>query len=90
MECIQIISGDVAMEIDVDIEIELTAHYEPGQRGGRFAECIPERIVIEGARRVHDLIIDGRVSEPAGSEVDLSADDVRRLSAQIMEGRHEP
>jgi len=82
--------GGDAVELEVETEIKVEFHVEPGQNGGREDPSWAPYAELEGATRVQDLVIAGVTVAAKGAAVELDDGEREWIEGEIIEYLREP
>ena len=82
--------GEDAVELEVESEVLVDYHIEPGQKGGREDPSWDASVELEGATRVQDLVIGGVTVASKGQAVDVPEDQREEIEGEIIEYLREP
>ena len=82
--------GEDAVELEVETEVEVDYHIEPGQNGGREDPSWDASVELESATRVQDLVIGGVTVARSGDTVEIPEDQREDIEREIIEYLGEP
>ena len=82
--------GEDAVELEVETEVEVDYHIEPGQNGGMTDPSWSASAHIEDARRAEALVIAGVTVAAKGGAVHLTDAECEEIEGEILEHLGEP